>query len=420
MEELEEKNKKLITIGIVLLCVILLCAGYYMYRVLFIRSEQPTPENPSEVPKVETTDYNMKIIKEINENEDKNYLISPYSIEMAFSMLRDGTDGRTREEIENLIGNREINMLKVPGKVNVANGVFINQKYKDDVLSSYYDIVKNKYKSEIIYDEFKTPITINNWVKKETYQMIPKLFDRLSQEDLLVLVNALAIDVEWKQGFDCKVTSQQEFTKKDGNKVDVAMMRKGYESDAKHFNTDDATGVIIPYASYDGNGNKVDNGNGLEFIGILPNGDVKDYVNNLTNDKINEFDKEAIVASEDEKLIVDLPKFNYEYEINDLIDSMKKLGIKKVFEAGADLSKMINIPSHVSEAVHKTYIEVDENGTKAAAASGIRVTNDAAVPVEVVTFDKPFAYIIRDQKAKEMLFFGVVYEPNKWEGSTCK
>ena len=420
MEELNNKNKKLIICGVILIVVILLVAGYYMYRMFFAHVEQPTPENPGKVPVVETTDYNTRLIREINKNENKNYLISPYSIEMAFSMLRDGADGTTREEIESLIGNREMNVLKVPGKINVANGMFVNKMYKDDVLSSYYDTVKNKYKSDVIYDEFKAPDAINNWVKKETYQMIPKLFDKLTQDDILVLVNALAIDVEWKQGFDCRVTYKQEFTMQDGSKIDAAMMRKSYEKDAKHFSTDDARGVIIPYASYDSNGNKVADGDGLEFIGIIPNEDVKDYVNNLTSEEINKFEENSVSASEETKLIVNLPRFSYDYEIKDLIKPMKELGIKKVFEEGADLSKMINIPSHVSEAVHKTYIEVDESGTKAAAATGIKVTKDAMEPVEAVIFDKPFAYIIRDQKTKEMLFFGVVYEPEKWTGETCE
>ena len=121
MEELNNKNKKLIICGVILIVVILLVAGYYMYRMFFAHVEQPTPENPGKVPGVETTDYNTKLIREINKNENKNYLISPYSIEMAFSMLRDGADGTTRQEIESLIGNREMNVLKVPGKIMVLS-----------------------------------------------------------------------------------------------------------------------------------------------------------------------------------------------------------------------------------------------------------------------------------------------------------
>ena len=81
---------------------------------------------------------------------------------------------------------------------------------------------------------------------------------------------------------------------------------------------------------------------------------------------------------------------------------------------------MVNGSAYVSQVVHKTYIEVDEKGTKAAASTGIIVEKNAIVEAHSVVFDKPFAYIIIDQKTKEILFFGVVHEPNIWHGETCK
>ena len=76
---------------------------------------------------------------------------------------------------------------------------------------------------------------------------------------------------------------------------------------------------------------------------------------------------------------------------------------------------------YVSQAIHKTYIELDEKGTKAAAASGFVISKNAAEEEEIthIEFNKPFAYIIRDKKSNEILFFGMMYEPNKWEGSNC-
>ena len=131
------------------------------------------------------------------------------------------------------------------------------------------------------------------------------------------------------------------------------------------------------------------------------------------------------MADEDEKVVLALPKFKYDYEIKNLKDNLKNLGVKDVFEEGADLSKMINVSSHVSQVVHKTHIEVKEKGTKAAAATAVVVTKDTAAMDDPkvyheVKFDKPFAYIIRDKESKEMLFFGVIYEPNNWEENNCK
>ena len=423
MEELKEKNKKLITCGIVLLIIILLVGGYCSARWLFAKDKQKKDDN-NEVFVTDVTDYDINLIKEINKLEKDNYLISPYSIEMALSMLRDGASGKTREEIESLIGNREMSDLRIKEKINVANGVFINKKYKEKVLDSYYELVKDKYNSDIIYDKFKSPKVINDWVNKETYQMIPKLLDILNPDTIMVLVNALAIDVEWKNGFDCKNTYNQEFTKKDNSKINVSMMHKTYYDDAKYFETNDSKGIIIPYQSYDKDGNKVkENGYNLEFIGILPNNDVKSYVDNLSLDELKKIDEDSIEASDNKSIQLSLPRFKYKYQVNDFNSNLKNLGIKKVFTNKANLSRMVDMDAYVSKVVHKTYIDLKEKGTKAAAVTGIIVNETTSVRDEerhVVEFNKPFAYIIRDHKTKEMLFFGVVYEPNKWQGSTCK
>ena len=419
MEEIDNSKRRVIIICMtIIFIIVLLFGGYYAYLIFFKKDTEELDK--SDIAQV--SNYDIRIIKEINKNETKNYLISPYSIEMTLAMLRDGTSGKTREQIDNLIGNRKINILKSEGKINVANGLFINEKYKNSILKSYYNTIQKDYDSDIIYDKLENPKVVNDWVNDETYKMIPKLFDTLSGDPLLVLVNALAIDVEWEYAFDCKDTIESKFTRDDASEINVSMMHKSYEEKAKYFKTEDAKGVIIPYQPYDKHGNKAKKGvKGLEFIGILPNTDIKNYINNLTIDEINEFDEKSHNTSDSEKLILNLPSFSYDYEINNFILNLKNLGIENIFDVRGNFSKMTNEEVFISDAKHKTFIEVDENGTKAAAATGMVVSKNAIESsVESITFDKPFAYIIRDQKTKELLFFGVVYEPNKWKGSTCK
>ena len=223
MKELKEKNKKLIICGIVMITLILLFAGYEMATVFWkVDSREEQEESQVEEVSTDVLDYDIKLIKEVNEKE--NYLISPYSIEIALSMLKEGADGNTKEEIENLIGNREINSdLNVKNKVNIANGVFIKNEYKDAVIDTFYETVKEKYKADIIYDDLKSPKVVNDWVNKKTYNMIPKLFDEL-EDPLIVLTNAVALNVEWKYAFECKNTTKSEFIKNDGTKIDVSMM----------------------------------------------------------------------------------------------------------------------------------------------------------------------------------------------------
>ena len=415
----DKTNSGLVLVGTMLISIILLCGAYIAYFSFFNRTldEKSTRKKPVVVNKENS--FNLSVIKEINKNEKKNYLVSPYSVEVALSMLRDGCDGNTRKELDKLLSDREINYFNAGKKINVANGMFVNRKYKDAVLNNYYDTVESKYNSEIIYDNFEGPEVVNNWVNEKTNKMIPKLLDKLNKEDLIVLVNALAIDVQWKYEFDCNNTYKTKFTKLDGSKYDVSMMSKTFEEDVKYFKTDNAKGVILPYEAYDEDNSR------LEFIGILPDKDVNEYVSSLDENELKNIDKNAKVADEDEKVVLALPKFKYDYEIKNLKDNLKNLGVKDVFEEGADLSKMINVSSHVSQVVHKTHIEVKEKGTKAAAATAVVVTKDTAAMDDPkvyheVKFDKPFAYIIRDKESKEMLFFGVIYEPNNWEENNCK
>ena len=100
-----------------------------------------------------TGDYNVDLIKKFHEvDNNKNYLISPYNIEIALNMLRDGADGNTKAELDKVLGNRVINDVSVKDKVGIANGVFIREEYKNDVKSNYYQILNDKYKAEVIYE----------------------------------------------------------------------------------------------------------------------------------------------------------------------------------------------------------------------------------------------------------------------------
>lgn len=419
------KKKLLLLISILLTIFISLGVTHYIYKTYFYESKIPITEEPQE-PIInnnnpiteETINYYIKLIKEINKNENKNYLISPYSIEMALSMLRDGAEGETKKQITDLIGNRELNYFNSKKKINVANALFVNKKYKDNVLDSYYNIVKDKYKSDIIYDKFEGPKAVNDWVNKKTNKMIPSLLDDLDETDLLVLVNALAIDLKWEYSFSCNNTNKAIFFREDGSWYKVAMMRENYEKEnVKYFKDDKSEGVIIPYKTYD------DNDNRLEFVGILPVSNINSYIDNLTAERLESIDKIVQEIPEGNTLTVAIPKFQYDYEIEKFIDALQSLGIKNAFDE-ADLSKMLNISSHVSQVVHKTHIEVKEQGTKATAASGVVITKDASSEQEerqiTIRFEKPFVYMIRDQKTKEILFFGVVYEPDEWNGKTCE
>ena len=371
-----------------------------------------------------TGDYNVDLIKKFHEvDNNKNYLISPYNIEIALNMLRDGADGNTKAELDKVLGSRVINDVKVKDKVGIANGVFIREKYKNDVKSNYYQILNDKYKSEIIYDEFTTPDKINNWVKDKTNGMIEKILDEMNSDFVMGLASALAIDVKWLDEFECTSTNSEEFTKINNEKINVQMMHNTYKNMSyKYFKNDDSEGIIIPYQKEE------DSNVELEFIGILPTGSVDSFVKGLTKDKLINIDKNVRVANEDLNINVSLPRFKYDYEPNDFISILKGIGIKEAFDPdNANFKNMIEIKEnvYVGEAIHKTHIELNEKGTKAAAITYFGMfKNSAMLPGDPeiinIKFNKPFVYMIREKNTKEILFFGSVYEPNTWNGSTCE
>ena len=363
--------------------------------------------------------YNVDIIKaSYNKSNKTNYLISPYNIELALNMLRDGTSGKTKEEIDKVIGNRKINDLGIKNIINIANGVFIKNEYQNDIKNDYTKGLKDKYQAEIIYDEYKTPKVINDWVKKNTNGMIDKILDDIDEEFVLGLASALAIDTKWTNQFECDKTREEEFIKEDNNKIKVEMMHQEYKDGTKYFKTDNEEGIILPYQVDDSSYN-------LEFIGIIPKNGVTNYINNLSDKTIANIDNNLKSSSNSLQINLSLPRFTYNYSIDNLKDVLKDLGIKEAFDDNkADFSNIIdNKKLYVSSAIHKTRIELNETGTKAAAvtffgieAYGLIEKNYEEVDIN---FNKPFIYLIREKNTGEILFFGTVFEPNIWHGTTC-
>ena len=426
--------KKVSTLIIAIICLIAAvaaCFGAYKYY----NAKDPSPgsnqtEKPSTPPKeYKDTDYNVKLIKTVNSTQDGNYLISPYSIEIALNMLKAGAKEDTYKQIDDVVGTRDIPVFSVKDRISVTNGAFIKDSYKDDVKKDYYDKLAS-FDAEIIFDKFATPEKINNWVKEHTYGMIPKILDSMSKDFVLGIANAVAIDVEWDSQFECQNTNKAEFVKTDGKKMKVQMMHAKYErGDTKYFETDDAKGVILPYMSYDKDGvdeyrSKENEFTQLEFVGILPNENVDKYIEGLTSDKLSKFDEKVTTTAEAD-IVLSLPRFAYSFDLENFMEVLQAMGIKDVFDPDkSNLSGIMDMPLYVSTAIHKTYIDLNEKGTKAAAITYFGMDKASSVPPQrdkkIIEFNKPFVYMIRDSKTKEILFFGVVETPNEWKGETCE
>jgi len=399
-------NKKIILIVI----SILIFTSIFCFFFMLLKKENLKPN--LDIKKFNYS-FDSKMIRQVNKYYNHNYIISPYSINVALNMLKEGTVGTTKNEINSVIYEYNV----VPG-LNSANSVFINPMYKKLVLKKYLFIVKDKYKGKIFYT---TDIkNINDWVLKKTNKMIPKMFDSSLNDSLLVLINALAIDAKWEKKFECNYTSNESFKKNAEEKIDVSMMHQTLKSgDAFYIDTDDELGIVLPYKK------SSKNDLNLEFIGLLPkSSNIKDYVESFSESKIKNIFQNYKKISDDNSIYLSLPMFKNDFEFDKIISSLQELGMKKVFSPGDELSAMVSCNDcYVSDIVHKSSIDLGENGTKAAASTAVVISKNSIEGYSdgiEISFDKPFAYLIRDKSTGIIIFFGVVYEPNLWNGSTCK
>lgn len=405
------KNIKYILIGSIALLIIVICF------IIFRDQGGNTPSKPLTFD--ESGDFTIDLIKNVNKNQDNNYLISPYSIEVALNMLREGSSGNTKKELDDVIGTRNLNINN--SNVKIANGLFVKNTYKDVVEDNFTNTLKTKFNSEILYDEFKTPSVINNWVNKKTDGMIKNILNDMDPDFALGLANAIAIDVKWINKFDCIDTYSEEFNTYDGTKINVEMMHDYYKGNVKYLN-EDVKGIILPYEE------------NLEFIGLLPNSDIKKYVNNLTKESLDTLLNSFKEASSSKRVSLSLPRFSYEYSLDDFKQILVSMGIKDAFDNKmSDFSSIITKDNllkfdkdnlYVSDAIHKTFIDLNESGTKAAAVTYFGMNTSSTIGPEEyeeieIKFNKPFIYMIRDKESNEILFFGSVYEPNIWKSSTC-
>lgn len=416
---------------LIILVLVVLIGGLLLYKKKDKVEEPPTQGDPIKV--VTTSDFDLNIIKQVNKDTKENYMISPLSIAYALTILKEGAEGNTLTEINNVLGDyRLTGMINIKDRISIANLLFIKNKWKNDINSDYIKTIQDKYSSDLIFDEFTTPDAVNNWVSDKTFKMIPNALSSIDPEFVLGIANAIAIDVEWDNKFECNRTHEGDFTLENGTKLKTAYMNGS--NDVVYLENSKAKGIIKDYAPYDmttgekayeNTPNKIE----LEYIAILPNGNVQEYVNNFTKKDLNDLIKTGKSASSDLKIRYSLPKYKYDYDYGTLKEGLINLGIKDAFSPEASsFGKMVNKNSdlkvYLDTAIHKSHIEITENGTKAAAVTILMMFEATAIEKEPkiinIEFNKPFIYIIKEKNSDNIWFFGTVYTPIKWEDNVTE
>ncbi len=329
-------------------------------------------------------------------------------------MLNEGASGNTKKQIDNVIG--EMQLTKYSNKDNIlslANTIYIRDDYKQYMKESYQNTLVQKYNAEVNYDNFENAQNVNQWIENKTMGIIKNMLqDNQMRMNRILLINALAIDMEWQTAFTPEKTHGEEFNLEDGSKMVATMMqRESKAEDVSYYKDTNMTAISMDLKQYDDTQ--------LEFIAIMPNENLSDYIKDIKMNDINQVIKKLKPASQANVGIeIKIPKFSFDYSLK-LKQDLMNLGITDAFNSSlANFSNMADTDFHVSDALHKADIDFSEEGVKAAAVTVFAIKDNAMIreeEPEEIKFGRPFIYMIRDKKTDEICFIGTVYQPNSWE-----
>ena len=342
-------------------------------------------------------------------DSQENVLISPFSVMQALAMTANGADGETLAEMAKVLGtdidtlNEYLYTLRTSqqntadARLVSANSIwFRDDKERISVLPEFLQKNADYYGAASYASAFDqgTADAINAWVSVNTDQMIPKLIDSIKKDDVMYLINAVAFDAKWEKQYQPEDIEQRDFTCFDGTKKPVQMM---LSEESKYYGTDHAVGFAKYYR-----------GGKYAFAALLPEEGLSpaDFLASMTAE-----DLASLLASPQScKVSAGLPQFTFDYD-TELSGALADMGMASAFE-NADFSRIAkNNALQISAVLHKTHIEVDADGTKAAAATAIVATDGALMEpedIKYVILDRPFVCMILDTETNLPVFIGTV------------
>ena len=367
------------------------------------------------------SDFSFDLFQEVSSrNGYKNIFISPLSAHIATCMLANGAGGETYSQIVRTLGYEGFSIEDVNStyktlvtglkavdtstKLEIANALWVEDNFPvsktfADGMSKNYDA----YVKNLDFNSKDAVKTINKWCSDKTHKMIPDFLKELNSDNVLILMNALYFNGKWKEKFESSQTSGDKFLT-----IDSKSVKKEFMHTEKQFNyAETEDGKIrmceLPY------------GNGAFVMDvILPDKgvDFKDFINKMTGDGW----KNMFTYRSAHKVQLSLPKFRMEAEY-DLRDALVAMGMPLAYQKGkADLKKMCSNDSWtlwVDRTIQKTVIDVDENGSEAAAVTAHVIKGVTSPgPGTVIDFncDHPFMFMIRETTSGAILFMGTFTE----------
>lgn len=407
-------------IVIVLLSVLVLPGLYSCHKHTFVaenRDQKPEDEKSAQLVKADNA-FGFDLFQKLKvTGTSENLLVSPFSISVAFAMAYNGAGAETKAEMENVLKLQGLTI----GQLNEAYKRLISDLQSTDenvhfkmanalyyargfnVESGYISVNQEVYNAKVEDLDFSSPAavaTINNWVKDKTEGKIEEIIQQLKPLDRMVLLNAVYFYGTWSKEFDEEGTQNRAFTKSNGSTVHIPMMNK--LDTLPYVSTDSFKAIKLPYGSGKYN-----------MVVLLPRNEnnSQDIINNLSAENWESWMNQMKVT---ERVDVTMPRFKFAFE-TPLKDVLSGMGMQKAFiPEEADFSGISDEQLFISEAKHKSFIDVNETGTEAAAVTsvGFSITSFQEEPPTVPFYvDRPFIFAVTENATGAVLFLGEVKNP---------
>lgn len=362
------------------------------------------------------TEFGLQLFQTLRrQSPQKNIFISPTSIATALSMTYNGASGQTQQEMTKALALQGMSIAQVNElsqqlqttlqrldpdvTLTLANSLWVRQGFP--LNPNFVGTTQEFYRATITPLDFTRPTAvnaINQWVSEKTQGRIPTIVDQLKPDDMLLLINAVYFKGKWTTPFKPEQTQNKPFHLADGQVKSHPLM---VQNDQYHYlETPEFQAVSVPYGK-DGR---------LSFYVFLPatNRNLEALISQATPENWQAWMQQFIRRPG----VIEIPRFQLEYEVQ-LNNALKSLGMNAMFDrTQANFSQLTDEPVAVDAVKHKTFLEVNEAGTEAAATTSIGVIATSAPPPPFqMKVDRPFFCVIRDNHTGTLLFMGAIYNP---------
>jgi len=421
-------NWKILT-GIVIFLVIVIVGGIFIFREGIISLPESKPKL-SDIKNVvdANNQFALDYYSKLKSKDSGNIFFSPFSISSAFVMTYEGAKGQTADEMRSVFyfpedSNLrrteytsifdEINKGDKKYKLSSANALWGQQDYQFS--KDFFDNVEKYYGGKATNLDFKkdpegSRITINNWVENQTNNKIQNLIPAgvIKTMTKLVLTNAVYFKGEWVKQFNKNDTKEENFRTSNSGTVKAQMMQR--TDDEAIFNYAENSNLQMLEMPY--------SGDELSILFLLPKNDNLTKLEVILSTKnISDWKNDL----EKQRVKVYIPKFKFETKYF-MADDLKAIGMPLAFSDSADFSGMTATGKKdlkIDEAIHQAFVEVNEEGTEAAAATAVVMIPLGVAPgphkepkIPIFRADHPFIFLIQQKSTGDILFIGRVVNPN--------